>query len=431
MSEGLQKIKRIKKNKTLVNGGLFSLYSFMGRGFSFLLLMLLANYMPPTEYGSLSLFNTVVSFVTIFMALSTEGYFSISFFKKSKDEFKKNFTSIYILGLATLVFFIIVVWIGGIYISDALQLSQDLLFYAAIISFLTFSFHIQQNYFRIQEKVVTYGYYNVGNALLNFVLSLFFVITLKQGWTGRVNAQLLCAIVFGTLSLFTFLRAKLFIFDWDKSRYKELVAWGLPMLPHQATGWIRQGLDRYIINYSWSTYEVGIFSFALNASNIIDMVGHAFNATNSVTLFQTLSDKSLDADRKMQILRKQTRNIGLIYSVSAVVIVLSMSLIAYFALPKYKDSVPYIWILSISAIMKCFYYLYTNYLFYYGKTKTLMYITFGTSVMHLLLSLALTRFSLYYTSLIYVLVQSVILYFVFKKSQDLLEDEKRKEIFTE
>ena len=418
--------KRIKGNKTLVNGGLFSIYSFLGKGIAFLLLMLLANYIPPAEYGSLSLFTTVVSFVTIFMALNTEGYFSITYFKHEEEDFKKNFTAIYIIGLITLLFFLLVVIVGGHYICDVLELSQTMLVNAVIISFFAFSFNVQQNYFRVQEKVVTYGFYNVGNALLNFALSLFFVITLGQGWIGRINAQLICTIVFGLLSIYTFVHSKLFKINWEKDRYKEIVSWGMPMIPHHATSWIRQGLDRYIINYHYTIYQVGIFSYALNVSNVIEMIGTAFNATNSVTIFKTLSDKTLTNDQKIAKLRRQTRLIGIIYLLASVATMVLISVLTYLALPKYQDSIPYIWILCLAGFLKCIYLLYCNYLFYYSKTKNLMYITFGTSIMHLLLSLGLTQFSLIYTAIIYVVVQTTITMLVYIQSNKLLRMELLK-----
>lgn len=415
-------IKKIKGNNTLINGGLFSLYSFMGRGISFLLLMLLANYMPPEEYGSLSLFNTVVSFVTIFMALNTEGYFSISYFKKSEEDFKKNFTAIYSIGIGTLLFFLIVVFLGGHYVSNALELSPTLLIYAIIISFFLFSFHIQQNYYRVQEKVITYGYFNVGNALLNFLLSLFFVITLGQGWMGRINAQLLCAFFFGFFSILTFAHSKLFKFNCEKERFKEILIWGIPMIPHHATGWIRQGLDRYIINYYYTTYQVGVFSFAMNVSNIIEMIGMAFNSTNSVTLYKILSNKMMDNSQKYNELHRQTRLIGLIYLVASILIVVTMSILSYIALPKYRESLPFIWILCIAGLLKCIYFLYCNYLFYFSKTKRLMYITFATSTFHLLFSMFLTGFSLYYTAIIYVVIQGIITLLVYRDSRRILRE---------
>lgn len=76
------KIRNLSKNKVLLNGTLFSLFSFINRGFSFLLLLILANYILPKDYGYLSLFVTVSMVVGFFIALSTDGYLSVAFLKK-------------------------------------------------------------------------------------------------------------------------------------------------------------------------------------------------------------------------------------------------------------------------------------------------------------------------------------------------------------
>ena len=87
-------------NKTLVNGSLFSLFSFFRQGTSFLLLIILANYIQPKEYGRLSLFTTVVTFVGFIMAFSTRGYPSVTYFKKNTEGFKKDFSATIILGFS-------------------------------------------------------------------------------------------------------------------------------------------------------------------------------------------------------------------------------------------------------------------------------------------------------------------------------------------
>lgn len=393
--------KRAKNNKTIINGSLFSLFSFFGQGVSFVLLILLANYILPTEYGQLSLFSTVVTLVGIVMAFSTRGYPAVTFFKKNTDDFKKDFTASIVLGLISTVILALPVLFYGDKLGELLGLSKTLLWYVLIISFFSFTFLLQQDYLRIKEKVVSYGIYNCGLAIFNFVLSLLFVITLKQSWMGRVDAWVIGSVLFGFVSCFFFFKYDLIRPAGTKQVYYDALKWGAPIMPHLGAGWIRQGADRYIINYFHSTYDVGIFSFALNLANVIIMVGSAFNSTNSVTLYQILSDEKLSNEEKKEKLNKQTRFIFLIYVVAAMVILVSMTGLTYIALPKYIESIPLMWVLAINGLGNCIYFLYCNYLFYYNETKTLMYITFGTSILHLLLSLALTRFSLYFTACIY------------------------------
>ena len=201
-----------------------------------------------------------------------------------------------------------------------------------------------------------------------------------------------------------------------------ILFWGLPQIPHLATNWLRQGCDQYIINYNYSTQDVGLFSFALNLVGIITMIGMAFNSSNSVTIFQVLSLKVSNMEKKT-VLKKNTRNIFVVYLGATLLVLFFGYLFVPIVLPKYVESIPYFTILSVYGFMVCMYFLFCNYLFYYGHTKRLMYITFGTSILHLCLSLLLTRYSLYYTSFIYVISQIICVVAVFWYSRIILRKE--------
>ena len=84
-------VQKICHNKLLRNGSLFSLYSFLQSGISFILLIVLAKFISPADYGSMSLFNTASTLFGYFVGLNTAGYLSVSFFaNKQKEEFKKD-----------------------------------------------------------------------------------------------------------------------------------------------------------------------------------------------------------------------------------------------------------------------------------------------------------------------------------------------------
>ena len=411
-------LERIKSNKTIRNGGLYSIYSFIGRGASFILLILLAKYIQPAEYGQLSLFNTVVMLLGYFMGFSSFGYISVSYFKNSKQDFKKDFTVIISLYLFTTAFFILILMVFEDYLSNILHLSPELLWYAIIISLFNIFFYINQDLARIREKVGTYGILSCSSALLNFVLSLILVIGFKQSWMGRINAQLLCTLFYGFVAIVFFLKYRLFDFHLSWDRYKVIFLWCLPIIPHLTTNWLRQGCDRYIIDYNYSVYEVGLFSFALNLISIFTMIGFAFNSTNSVSLYKLLSNKEGYTDVTARI-SKLTRMMFYIYTIACVVLTLILPVIVYVFLPKYVPSLQYFYLLSVFGYLECIYYIYINYLFYYGKTQQIMYITFGTSVVHLLLSLVMTRFSLYYTAFIYIVVDLIQIILLYKISSSL------------
>ena len=405
-------LNRFASNKTLINGSLYSLFSFFGQGCNFLILILVAGYILPADYGKLSIFSTIATFMGYFIGLSTYGYVSISYFRETYSVFKKDFTAIFFIHILSLLVLALVATLLTDNMVKALETTRPLLFYALIISFGNILFNIHQDYLRIQERLKSYGIWSMANALLNFVLTMVFVLLLKQGWLGRINAQWVSITILGLLAFFSFYHAQLFSVDFSWKRYKTIVLFGLPMIPHLATIWIKQGLDRYIINYHYTTYEVGIFSFAISLVTVIVMIGSAFNATNSVTLYQILGNKTTSNVEKHMALRRQTKTIALVYIAASAAYVLCIVPICYLALPKYTPAIPYFRILCGYGLLQCFYFLYCNYMFFYKETKQLMYITFGSSLLHLALSLLLTQYSLYLTAIIYVLVQAVILVLV-------------------
>ena len=412
-------ISKLRSNKTLLNGGLFSLFSFFNEGIAFLLLVLLANYIAPAEYGRLSLFNTIVSFMGFFVALSSQGFISISFFKR-KDRFKEDFTCICVICLVVTIVFCIINLLGGRWIAKQSDLKLAFIWVAIAISFFKVFFDIWLNIYRIKEEIGKYGIVTCCFAFLNLILSLFLVIKTPLNWEGRVYAQLGCTLLFGVLGLFYFSRHQLYTRQVSWSNIKMIALWGLPIIPHLTSFWIRQGGDRFIINHFHSIEDVGLFSFALNLTSIIIMIGNAFNNSNSVTIYQILSADDT-AENKRKALSKQTRNIAIITIVVTALIVVGVCALVPLLLPKYTASLPYFIILSIQGLGQCFYYLYCNYLFYYCKNKQIMYVTFFTSLLHLGLSLILTRYSLFYTCILYVVTQIIVTGLIYKLGMRALE----------
>lgn len=415
------KISSLLHNKTIRNGGLFSIFSFFQKGVAFLLMIVLARYITPEEYGELSLFNTCVMFLGYIVGLSTAGYLSVAYFKLDKEDFKKDFTSICTITVVVLLIIALLFITFHNQLAELLKIPVPFLYIGVAVSFFHVFVNLNLDYLRIQEKVSKYGLLSCLFALIMSALTLCFVIGAGQNWAGRVYADLITSILFGLIAVVCFVKQKLFDFNIDWPRCKVVILWGLPIIPHLASAWIKLGLDRYIVEYSHTMADVGIFSFAMSLTSIMVMVGTAFNQTNSVNLYQTLSS-NLSKEDKLRRLRRKEKYISLSYLLVAVVTIIFVSLMVPLFMPNYTASIPYVFILTIYGFFRCIYFLYCNYLFYYSKTKNLMYITFGTSILHLVLSLLFTRYSLFYTCAIYVISEIAICVFTYSQSKKCIRE---------
>ena len=397
---------KLLNNKSLLNGALFAGFSFINQGFGFLLLLVLASYITPTEYGYLSLFSTIVMLLGYFMAMSTQGYLSIAYFKGDVHQVKETYSVVFIALLVSSVLLILFT-IAGSFMSKVLSLPLSVLYIGVCISFLTIFSNLYLDYLRMQMKVVPYGIFCCGNAILNFIISILFVKNLLLGWVGRVWAQVFCFLLFGGYALI--------FFGWKRGlvkpslqHVKKMLLWGIPLIPHLSTNFIRQGCDRYIINSSHTIEDVGYFSFALTLSTIISMIGFGFNQSNSVDVYKILGDKNLINQQKYEKLQHQRHMYIELYCIISIVVFVCCYFIMPIIMPQYADSMKYFPILAVYGFLSCIYLVYTNYLFFYNKTRNIMYITFGSAVLHLCLSLILTRYSLFLTAILYVATQMIV-----------------------
>ena len=405
------------KNKTIRNGGLFSIFSFFGKGVAFLIVLMLAGFLDPSDYGKLSLFNTIISLFTFMMAFSTTGYVSVSFFNSSKEDFSKDLSIILVWGLCSVALISTVIIVCKI-IGVSFPVEYKYVWFGLLIAFFVFIFNLHQDVLRVQEKIVNYGIFNCSNALLNLFACYILFDIFNFGWTGRVYSYLTCAALYAVISLFLFAKEGLLCFRFEKQRMLTIFLWGIPLIPHSISSWLRIGADQNIINSYYGTYEVGMFGFALNLMSIIVTIGIAFNSSNSVSIYQILSS---DESNKKAHLRHQTKMLFLVYLLMAVLVVILATVVVRLWYTKYTDSLNYFYVLSIMGFLQCIYFLFCNYLFYYSKTKELMYITFGSSVLHFALSLLFTKYSLFYTCIIYVVVQIIIVTCVYIKSMSVLK----------
>lgn len=271
--------------------------------------------------------------------------------------------------------------------------------------------------YRLEEKSIKYGVFTIISTLLNICASLILVVALKQDWYGRVEANIITSTAFLFIGIYLLFKKKYLTLEKPtKEIYKETLSYGIPLIPHSSNGFLRQGMDRYIINSHFTSSSVGLFSFAINFAFIIYSVGSAFNKSNSVYIYKSLSYGQEGVKAK---LRKQTVYILVFYLGFSLLLCILCRLLIPILFPNYKDSVIYLFPLCMSCFFQCVYLQFCNFLFYFKKTKELMYMTVGVSLVHLPLSLLLTRYSVLYAAYISMLSSFIEALLVYAYSRKL------------
>lgn len=389
-------ISQIVYNRNFRNGALYTVFSFVNSGISFILLLILARYLTPFDYGKLNLFTTFITLINLLITLCTTSYISVSFFQKDSPTLRKVILITFGTTTLMLVIFSILLLLFPEFMVRIIGISNGYLWLGLLICYFQVFNTVNLDIWRLEEKPIFYGFYSVSFAICNFGLSFWMIVGLNFGWQGRVYAWWLLSVLYFIISIIFLIKRKyLVISKLEISLIKESLIYSLPLLPHTVSFWLKQGLDRYIINYFHNQEIVGYFSFALNLAAIINIIGTAFNATNSVYIYKRLAE---GYEKVRSILTKQTKVMtGCFLIISIGVILFACSMII-FLLPKYSYSIQYILPLCLGGFFQCVYLLWVNYLFFYKKTTILMSITLSTALLQIILSLWLTRYSALYTA---------------------------------
>lgn len=390
-------IKGLMESTNFKNGIIFSLFSALNNGLNFLLIFILSIYLSKSDFGTINLFNTFLLISTTVISLGTQSYFSVAFFKKSNEELTMVLNSIILISLITFSLLTVSLFIISVVLEINIGFIFKYQFLGLLICFFQLIYNLNLEVFRLEEKPIYYGILSILWISLNLLITYYFCVNLSGGWIGRVNAQLIASILIFILNIYLLKKhGYLKRVIPQIIHLKESLHFGIPLIPHTSSVWMRQGIDRYFINFYHTTAMVGSFSFAYNFAGIIMMFGTAFNATNSVYIFKNLGNE-FSEEIRLKLL-KQTKLMTLLFFIITLISIVSVYFFIKILLPKYNDSVPFIIPLCLMGFLQSVYYLFVNYLFYFNKTKLLMYITFFVSVFHVFISFVITMYSTVYTA---------------------------------
>ena len=394
------KIFSVHKNNLFKTGALFAFFSAINNGLNFLLVIGLSIYLSKADFGRINLFLILIMVISNIISLGTESFFAVNYFNNHKFRLIKILNAIiYITASISILLLLCSYFIGSNYIIKY-TLGRNILYAAITICFFQFFQTILLEVYRLEENVWKYGLVTFVWVILNFTLTFLILFNTNLTYKSRIYSHLISATIMFLISVFILYKKKYFSLTFPSiSIIKKCLNFGLPLLPHNSTAWLRSGLDRYFISFFFNATLLGMYSFAYNLSGILLMTGTAFNSINSVYIYKTLSNK----DHASKSIQQQIKFMLKLYFVIALLgYMISITIIKLF-IPKYIDSISFLIPFFIAALFQCYYYLFVNFILYYKQTKRLMYITFSVSITHAILSFILTRYSISYTAYLHVI----------------------------
>lgn len=377
------KLKSIIKSSLIKSAGIYTITNIINALIPFLLLPILTRHMTPEDYGIVSMFTVLISFVAPFTGMSINGAIARAYYDENIDIKQYITNSIYILLGSTFLVSIVFVVFSGM-ISKVSLFPERFLWIIIVYSFAQFMVRIIMTVWQVQVKPVKYGIYQIAQTMLNALLSIFLVVTLSMSWYGRVFGQTISYVVFSIIALVILIRNGWIFNKFSKKYVVHALNFGIPIIPHAIGGVIMTMTDRVFITNMVGVDATGIYAVGYQIGMIISLLTESFNKAYVPWLFEQLKK---NISKKMRMITKLTY----IYFVVVLFLAISLGYISPWFLNKFvgkeftSSSVFVIWV-ALGYSFKGMYLMVTNYIFYAEKTSILAWVTFASAILNVILN---------------------------------------------
>ncbi|WP_272674280.1 MULTISPECIES: oligosaccharide flippase family protein [unclassified Providencia] len=371
---------------------IYLISNILNAAIPFILLPILTRYLTPSEYGQIAIFQVLLSALTTFIGLNTIGSANRKFYDNDvSSNILKSFNgSCFQILLFSTIATLLFILLFGNNISKFLSIPIDWVISAILISALTFIATLRLGQWQIRGEAKYFGILQISNSLMNMLLSVLLVIFMKQGASGRIDAQLIVAFIIAIISLLLLYKDNLLkIFVWQPKQLKEALAFGVPLIPHHVGFFLLSSIDRFFINEKLGLAEAGIYMVAVQLSMALVIIYDAINKAFVPWLFEKLK-KNSNAD-KIKIVKLTYLHFIFSLLISLLAFIIGPTIVIFIAGEEYIEAARIIGILCLGQCFGGMYMMVTNYIFFSKKTGKLSLITILSGAINVILLVVLLK----------------------------------------
>jgi O-antigen/teichoic acid export membrane protein len=262
----------------LRHSAIYGLGSIIARFIGVLLLPLYTRFLTPSDYG---LIETLVALSAVLTALVAQAMKSAFFrFYFDSAEHEKRLLVVrtafwYVLAASTAVL------VSGVVFSDPISWllfgtrSHAGLVIASFIGlWAAMNYEQMTSLFRVEQRSTAYVIATLLNVAITIGMTILLVVVFEEGPIGVLVGNFTGTLVVYA-GLLAYNRAALGL-QFDRSLYREMNRFGLPLVPSALALWLTNFSDRFFLVKLSSTHEVGLYSIGVRIASAIVLLLTAF-----------------------------------------------------------------------------------------------------------------------------------------------------------
>lgn len=351
----------------------------------FIMLPLLTEYLTKEEFGILSLIETTILFLTPLILLNIGAAIKVEYFKVKQQVLSSYITNAFMLSFISFFIFLLIFSFFYKIIYTWIPIDKNLFIMLPLFAFLRVASTVTLVIYQAREEAKKFFLFTLFQTLVDFGLSYLFVVWLKYGYIGRLEGIYIAFFIASAIGVYLLIKMQ-YIVKINFYHTKEILKFGIPLIPHALGGTIIAMSDRYFISYYAGNEEVGLYVVAYQIAALMLLVGVSVNQAWSPMFFKMLQSRRYD---KVQI-----------YIYYLMILFIFIGIILYFIKDilfdllvhqEFYEAKAFFGYLLLGFLFQSLYFLVTNLLFFEKRTALISGITVLGALLNMVLNYVLIQ----------------------------------------
>ncbi len=364
----------------------YGLATLAQRGIAFLLIPIYTAFLSPTEYGIVSLAETIAAVLLTLFGLSLPAALRNDFHdlaEGERDEFVATLvigTAVLLVGLGGLSMLVGPAVVGTLWPEFTVPFYPfvDLAIAAAAARGLL---ELHLAHLQMKEQSSRYVAISFGQFLLVTAVVLVFVVGLRQGSFGMLAGKALGlgAVTLAVGTMFRrYYRPSLFV--WR--RFVKALKFSWPLVPHQLIALVLTAADRFFIEHYRTTEDVGLYSLAYALAGVMTVVSSSILLAWT-PLFYRLANTD---DGGQRLARVGEGLVGVLVVAGCLGTVVSADVVAWIVDARYVSAAPVVPIVIAGLLLHGCFAVFHLAVLRSGRTSMLAMVTIIAAVLNVVLN---------------------------------------------
>lgn len=351
----------------------YLVFDVSNKMFPFLIAPLVSNTLGVEQFGVYSTSLIIYSLLIVMVGWGANSYTLVKLSKENNENNTINNDSTSLI-IRNFIVLSIVSFIVAMFDFEQALNYMSILFSASIYCLL----QIKLSNYQYLGKVYSFGLTNITlsvTQLLSILFSIYIVGNINYVWAINALLYMLHMTICSYWPSLTLV---------SNNKLINISKFCISQLPHLLSNWIKLGIDRIVLSIYLTSYDVGIYSIALQFGMVLSVINQSLNRAWTPFVFSKLKDaEGYNYIRNILLISTVPLSLGcLVYLCSGFIIEIMFPNIV-----DYNNSI--LGCVILAYVFHGMYLLNSNYLYYYESTLLLSKASMFSTILHSLLSFLL------------------------------------------